>query len=359
MPHATSLAPCLRLPIELIIIILLFLKWELIYQWEETSRQDWYRKPLQWLPAAQFCQLWRDAAVKHSAQLWNTVDIKPPFITPAQLLDSLQRTKGAPLDLSFPNYSYSIPSNLIGVLAPAAQRLVSLNVPSLAGLSSFFLAPLPALKTLRVLDGKDSSLIAAAPFPNLKVLDLRWTMPLPDISQLFSLTTLTVSNLVLPPNVSFAQFAHILSLLPCFESLTVYDLLPSIQPYTGTKAERPALKALNRLTLFDYSSTNVGIFLTWFTIPFPLKRLVLGSHDWVGLQEGVDIATMLQQLIPLDADERHVGLINTANHLNLNLLSEEHLMCIITIWHEVSPWMTEPAGPPTEVVQLALDFEDR
>ena len=109
MPHATSLAPCLRLPIELIIIILLFLKWELIYQWEETSRQDWYRKPLQWLPAAQFCQLWRDAAVKHSAQLWNTVDIKPPFITPAQLLDWLQRTKGAPLDLSFPNYSYSIP----------------------------------------------------------------------------------------------------------------------------------------------------------------------------------------------------------------------------------------------------------
>ena len=90
-------------------------------------------------------------------------------MTPAQLLNWLQRTKGTSLDLSFPNYSYSIPSNLIGVLVPAAQRLIYLNVPSLAGLSSFFLAPLPALKILRILDGKDSSLIAAAPFPNLKV----------------------------------------------------------------------------------------------------------------------------------------------------------------------------------------------
>ena len=342
---------------ELIIIILLFVKWELIYQHKEKCSGSWSRRPLQWLPASQFCKLWWKAALSESASLWNTLDIKDPYPSPSQFSTILRRTKLAPLDISFPTGNHDpLPPYIIQVLSVATRRIVSLNIPSLAGCHNIFSSPLLALKSLRVLASADSALIANAPFPNIEVLHLGWVHPLPDISQLSSLVDLHFNALLLPPGVTFSDFAHTLSSLPHLKNLLIPHTLPSIPRFLGAAEEHLPLWSLTLLVLCDPDALNVGSFQTWFNFPSNATHFTRGSSSIV---EGPnDILTMLHDLsIPLDSPcyQSHIA---HANHLHIGF-SIPLSMVEISMWNQLPRWVGERTWIRLLQFSLKLDFKQR
>ena len=179
---------------------------------------------------------------------------------------------------------------------------------------------------------------------------------MPDISQLSSLVDLHFNALLLPPGVTFSDFAHTLSSLPHLKNLLIPHTLPSIPRFLGAAEERLPLWSLTLLVLCDPDALNVGSFQTWFNFPSNATHFTLGSSSIV---EGPnDILTMLHDLsIPLDSPcyQSHIA---HANHLHIGF-SIPLSMVEISMWNQLPRWVGERTWIRLLQFSLKLDFKQR
>ena len=323
--------PSLLLPPEIIIMVLLLLKWQYILEAEEEKREDWSRNPLGWIPAAQCCKYWWAIASDLSGCLWNILDLHHPYPSPQKFSELLALSQGLPLEVSFIDYhEQDLPPALIALLVPHAQRLTHLAIPSLAGCANLFTQPLSQLKTFRLINATQNPLIQSSPFPNLQTLDLDYPhpMPMPSISNLFSLTTLHLTTFNIPNNLTFLKFAQILSELSSFKDLAITEALPLIPVLPGSIGKPFPLKTLTHLNLYDRDAERIETFINWFSFPEHMQLFKLGSAPPLYFPNS--ISHTLNTLNP--AAPPVPSLFNSANHLHIQSSSLSEL--IITAWNQ-------------------------